>query len=132
MTPRAMTLTGGLLAALAVTAGAFGAHALKERLVAEDLAIFETAVRYQMYDALGILACAALAARGFRTGFAPLALLIGTIVFSGSLYLLVLLDVRWLGAITPFGGVAMIVGWARLAFSAPTPDADRSASGGTT
>lgn len=117
MNVHTMILTGGILAALAVAAGAFGAHALQDRLEPKDLAIFETAVRYQMFDALGLLACATLTAVGFRTGFAGWALVVGTVVFSGTLYLLVLLDVRWLGAITPIGGVAMILGWLRLAFS---------------
>ncbi|MCA8941148.1 MAG: DUF423 domain-containing protein [Planctomycetes bacterium] len=118
MKPTTLLRLGAALAGLAVAAGAFGAHGLKATLEPGDLAIFETAVRYQMYHALALLACAALAARGFRIGLAPWALLLGTMVFSGSLYLLVLLDVRWLGAITPIGGVVMIVGWITLATSA--------------
>ncbi|OYO21893.1 DUF423 domain-containing protein [Enemella dayhoffiae] len=96
---------GAVLAAVGVALGAFASHALKDRVTPDLLAIFETGVRYQMYAALAILVLGAL---GQRRG--PLLVLAGTAVFSGSLYLLALSGVRWLGAITPIGGVLLIVG----------------------
>lgn len=104
---------GSLLAALAVAAGAFGAHMLKSILDPPMLAVFETAVRYQMYHALGIIAVG-LADRLFeasRVTTAAWLLLAGVVLFSGSLYAVSLLGIRWLGAITPIGGVAFILGW---------------------
>ncbi|HWP23649.1 MAG TPA: DUF423 domain-containing protein [Candidatus Binatia bacterium] len=111
---------GSLLALLAVALGAFAAHALKLRLSQDMLNIFETAARYQMYHALGLLAVAWASARWPESG-APLAgwsFIFGIIVFSGSLYLLALTGIRWLGAITPVGGVAFLIGWAILIWSA--------------
>jgi uncharacterized membrane protein YgdD (TMEM256/DUF423 family) len=106
---------GALLAGIGVVFGAFGAHALEARLTAERLATFETAVRYQMLHALAILAAALLG--GERAALAGLLFLVGIALFSGSLYLLVLSGVRWLGAITPLGGVAFIAGWGVLALA---------------
>ena len=106
---------GAVLAGIGVTLGAFGAHALEARLTAERLATFETAVRYQMLHALAILAAALLG--GERAVLAGLLFLVGIALFSGSLYLLVLTGVRWLGAITPLGGVAFIAGWGILALA---------------
>jgi uncharacterized membrane protein YgdD (TMEM256/DUF423 family) len=111
---------GALFAFIAVGAGAFGAHGLKTRLDANMLAIFETAVRYQMYHALALLAVAWAYTRWPGTlvtagGFLFVA---GIIVFSGSLYLLSLSGIRWLGAITPLGGLAMMAGWICLAWAA--------------
>lgn len=100
------TVAGALLAALGVGLGAFGAHGLRGTLSTADLATFETGVRYQMYAALALLA---LGASG-RRGTWALLLLAGAVIFSGSLYLLVLTGPRWLGAITPIGGVLMIAG----------------------
>ncbi len=111
--PRILTFAA-VLGAVAVTAGAFGAHGLKDHVAPEDLAIWETAVRYQAWHALALLACAALAPAR-RLGGAVWCFLIGTVVFSGSLYVLVLTGARWLGAITPLGGVLMIAGWVLLA-----------------
>ncbi len=110
---RALAASGATLALLAVALGAFGAHALRERLEARDLEIFETAVRYQMYHALALLGVAWLSTRlaGPLTGWAGWLMVAGTVVFSGSLYLLVLTGPRWLGAITPVGGVLLIAGW---------------------
>ncbi|MDO4262648.1 MAG: DUF423 domain-containing protein [Deinococcus sp.] len=102
---------GALWAALGIALGAFGAHALSGRLSAPDLAIFETGVRYQMYAALALLA---LGAAGYG-GWPLRLLLLGSVIFSLSLYLLVGLNVRWLGAITPIGGVLMITGLVWLA-----------------
>jgi len=105
---------------LAVAAGAFGAHALESRLSADRLAIFETAARYQMYHALALLAVAWLAgttASALLTA-AGWAFVGGTVVFSGTLYLLALGGPRWLGAITPLGGLAFMVGWALVGLAA--------------
>lgn len=120
---------GAIAAGIGVGLGAFAAHGLKARLSAEMLAIFETGVRYQLIHAIGLLAvawagdrwsCSWIAGAGWAFG-------IGIAVFSGSLYLLALTGTRWLGAITPLGGVAFLVGWALLAAagvwggSRPTP-----------
>ena len=110
---RALAASGATLALLAVALGAFGAHALRARLEPRDLEIFETAVRYQMYHALGLIGIAWLSTRlvGPLTGWAGWLMVAGTLVFSGSLYLLVLTGPRWLGAITPIGGLMLIAGW---------------------
>ena len=110
---------GAISAFIAIAAGAFGAHALRTRLTPDMLGIFETAARYQMYHALGFVAVAFVTTRW--AGRAPLwagrLFLVGTLLFSGSLYLLALTGVRWLGAITPLGGAAFLAGWACLALS---------------
>lgn len=111
MNSRTMLLSGSILGALSVAFGAFGAHFLQGQLSPEDLVIFETGVRYQMYHALALILCANLS-RG--AGFAAHGFLWGTVVFSGSLYLLVLTGARWLGAITPIGGTLLVIGWAVL------------------
>ena len=103
--------------AFGVGLGAFGAHALKARLSPGDLDIFETGVRYQLVHALGLFAVAWAATR-FPSAWVLSAgwlLTVGIVVFSGSLYLLVLTNTRWLGAITPIGGAAFILGWLALA-----------------
>jgi len=109
---------GSILAALGVAFGAFGAHSLKAMVSVERLAVFETGVRYQMYAALGLLALAWAIGRWPERRLQVGAWLIlgGTAVFSGSLYLLVLTDTAWLGAITPFGGVCLIAGWGLAAW----------------
>ena len=110
---------GALSALIAVAAGAFGAHALRARLTPDMLAVFETAARDQMYHALGLLAVAWAAARWpGPAGAAGWLFVAGTVLFCGSLYLLALSGHRWLGAITPFGGLAFILGWAALAWGA--------------
>ncbi|MCX6124021.1 MAG: DUF423 domain-containing protein [Proteobacteria bacterium] len=109
--------TGAVMAAVGVGAGAFGAHALKDRLTAGDLGIFETAVRYWMYHALGVCVVAMVLAR-IENGFmkaSALAMIVGSLVFSGSLIALVATGNRMLGAVTPFGGVLLIAGWLLLA-----------------
>lgn len=121
MSQRITAVTGALLAAIAVALGAFGAHALEGRVVPERLETFETAARYLMYHALGLL----LLSRLPGTGVAALLMTIGVFIFSGSLLLLVLTDTGWLGAITPIGGVLMISGWLLTAwrqFAAGKPD----------
>ena len=116
---RSFALLGSVFAFLAVAAGAFGAHALGGTLSQEALATFETAARYQMYHALALLAAAWLADRW--PGPAALAagwlFAAGTVVFSGSLYLLSFTGARWLGAVTPLGGVAFLAGWFSLAWA---------------
>jgi uncharacterized membrane protein YgdD (TMEM256/DUF423 family) len=104
---------GASLAFLAVAAGAFGAHALKERLTIQDMEIYQTATRYQMWHALALILCAILLAL-FSNGWLTAAVwcfAIGTAIFSGSLYALVLSGQRWLGAITPIGGMLLLIGW---------------------
>ena len=115
---RRIFAAGSVLAGLGVFFGAFGAHALKASLSPEMLSTFETGVRYQMYHALGLLALAWAVSTWPERRLVPAAwlLLAGTVVFSGSLYLLVLTGARWFGAITPFGGVALIAGWALVAW----------------
>ncbi len=105
------TRVGAVLMFLDVALGAFGAHGLKDRLTPELLAVFETGVRYQAYHALGLLMIAAL--RG--PDKAAWCFLGGIVLFSGSLYALALTGVRWLGAITPVGGLLFLAGWLLLA-----------------
>jgi uncharacterized membrane protein YgdD (TMEM256/DUF423 family) len=114
------SMTAAILLAIAVGTGAFGAHGLRGRLSDDSIRIWETAVFYHFIHALGILAVSILP----RTGtFSPSSagtvcaiLFIGIVIFSGSLYLLAVTGVRILGAITPIGGVAFIVGWVLLAW----------------
>ena len=115
---RQIFAVGSALAGLGVVFGAFGAHALKTSLSPKMLDAFETGVRYQMYHGLGLLALAWAISRWPERRLVPAAwlLLAGTVVFSGSLYLVVLTGVRWFGAITPFGGVALIAGWGLAAW----------------
>jgi uncharacterized membrane protein YgdD (TMEM256/DUF423 family) len=110
---------GAVLAGIAVAAGAFGAHALRGRLEPDMLAVFETAVRYQMYHALALLAVAWGTTR-WPDGSAALAgglFVAGIVLFSGSLYVLALSGMRWLGAVTPLGGLCFLAGWGTLAWT---------------
>ena len=108
---------GAALGALAIAAGAFGAHALKKRLSDADLTIFETGARYHMYGALAAMGLALAAAHGLRTQGAGWLVIAGTTIFAGTLYALALSGARWWGAITPIGGTLMLVGlaWAAIA-----------------
>ena len=104
-----------------MAAGAFGAHGLRSRLSPEMLAVFETAVRYQMYHVFALLITAAVMARLGDARLLVIAgwsFITGMVLFSGSLYALALTGVSGLGAITPLGGLAFLVGWACLAFFA--------------
>jgi uncharacterized membrane protein YgdD (TMEM256/DUF423 family) len=117
-TERLLGVIGAAFALCSVAAGAFAAHALRSRMAADLLTVFETAAHYQMYHAVGILFVAV--AYG-RWGAAPLlwagwSFVAGTLLFSGSLYLLAVTGVRWLGAVTPVGGVCFLAGWALLAW----------------
>ena len=103
---------------LAVVFGAFGAHALKGKLDDQALKVFETAVQYHFYHTLALLVVGMIALNQPQTVLLKSSgwlFVIGILVFSGSLYLLSLTGVRWLGAITPLGGLALIAGWACLA-----------------
>jgi uncharacterized membrane protein YgdD (TMEM256/DUF423 family) len=110
---------GALLAGFSVAAGAFGAHSLKGIVSVDMLVVFETAVRYQMYHALALLVVSGmlnhLPERGLRV--AGWCFLAGIILFSGSLYVVALTSTRWVGAITPLGGVAFLAGWVILAWN---------------
>ena len=116
--PRMVAALASILAAVAVAAGAFGAHGLRGRLGEADLAIFETAVRYHLIHAVALLAVAWAMDRwpGGGGSIAAVVILAGILIFSGSLYLLVLTGPRWLGGITPVGGVLLITGWIVLAW----------------
>jgi uncharacterized membrane protein YgdD (TMEM256/DUF423 family) len=114
---RGFAAAGAVSAALAVLAGAFGAHALRARVPLDLLATFETGARYQMYHALGLLVVALLAERlpHPRVRAAGWLFLAGTVLFSGTLYALSVTGVRALGAVTPVGGICFIAGWVALA-----------------
>lgn len=113
-------MLGALLAAVGVGAGAFGAHGLKDKLSPEYLAVFETAVRYQMYHAFGLIAVGLVATRIDSTAIrvAGIAFLAGILLFSGSLYMLVFSGTRAWGMVTPIGGLGFILGWLALAVAA--------------
>ena len=115
---RRFAALGASSALVAVAAGAFGAHGLRERIPPDLLAVFETAARYQMYHALALLATAWAWTRWPvpAVSLAGWSFAAGTVLFSGSLYLLALTGHHWLGAVTPLGGVAFLVGWGALAW----------------
>jgi len=106
---------GGLAALAAVALGAFGAHALKSRLSAETLAVWHTGVEYHVYHALGLLAVGLVATQLPESALLKWSgwlMLAGIVLFSGSLYALALSGERWLGAITPIGGLGFLAAWA--------------------
>lgn len=110
-------LIGALNGLLAVALGAFGAHGLKQRLSPDLLAVFQTGVQYHFYHTLALLLVAALMLhwpQNTALRWSALLFCIGMLVFSGSLYVLSISGVRWLGAITPFGGLAFLAGWVAL------------------
>ena len=121
MTPDRLFIgIGALLAGLSVALGAFGAHGLRDTLSPEDLATFEMGARYQMYHALALLAVAWAYAR-WEAPLVQVAgwlFVIGILIFAGSVYALVLTGQRWLGALTPLGGVALLAAWLVLVWSA--------------
>jgi uncharacterized membrane protein YgdD (TMEM256/DUF423 family) len=114
---RVFAVCGALSAGMGVAAGAFGAHGLKTRLGAELLSVFGTGARYQLYHGVALLVVALAWTRWptppVRT--AGWLFLGGTVLFSGSLYVLALTGTRWLGAVTPFGGLCFLAGWLSLA-----------------
>lgn len=120
MRTHTLIIAASLLLMLGVGTGAFGAHGLRAHVGADMLAVWQTAVLYQLVHALGLLGVAALRPR-LHAGLASAAtafLLAGILIFSGSLYALVLSGVRMIGAITPLGGVSFMIGWLLLALAA--------------
>src|SRR3989304_6387959 len=114
---RTFIVAGAVGGFLSIALGAFGAHALKEHLSPEMLQIFETGVRYQMYHSLALFVVA-WAADKYISGLFSKAgwlFIVGIVIFSGSLYVLTLTGIRWFGAVTPVGGVALLAGWVCLA-----------------
>ncbi len=117
---RLFLMIGALSGAIGVAAGAFGAHALRDRLEPRFLEVFETGARYQMYHALALLAVGLVASR-WPSGIINSAgwlFVAGTLFFTGSLYAMAFTGVRALGAITPIGGVCLIAGWVCLGIAA--------------
>lgn len=111
-------VTGALLAGVAIGLGAFGAHGLKNRITIDYLTVFETGVKYQIYHALGLMLIGILA---FHFPSEPLHipcvfLVTGICLFSGSLYVLSITGIKWIGAVTPFGGLSFIIGWILTAY----------------
>jgi len=125
MFSRWVLCAGAGLALLAVILGAFAAHGLKAVLDAQQLALFETASRYQMYHALALLVAGVMLTNPqFSRALlklAAIAFILGIILFSGSLYLLALIGVNWLGAITPLGGIVLLSGWLVMMVAALKP-----------
>ena len=127
MEGRRIVALGSVLAGLGVVFGAFGAHGLRGRLSPDLLEVFEVAVRYQLYHAIALVLAGLLAMVGAQsrgavrddgTGAAAACFALGIAVFCGSLYALAFTGLRWLGAITPLGGLAFIAGWFLLARAA--------------
>jgi uncharacterized membrane protein YgdD (TMEM256/DUF423 family) len=120
MTDRQLIIVAALTLLVGVAAGAFGAHALKRIVTPDMLAVWHTAVLYQLIHGLGLLMMASLGARfgSPLMGNATIVMFAGIILFSGSLYLLVFTGAKWLGAITPIGGLAFIAAWAMVALAA--------------
>ncbi len=113
---KTILLTAAFLLALAVILGAFGAHGLKEKLGNEMMQIYKTGVEYHFYHALGLLLVGVLSAQmpSSLMNWSAICLTVGVVIFSGSLYTLAITGVRWLGAITPLGGLSFIAGWVLL------------------
>lgn len=120
MTDRHLIIIAALTLLVGVAAGAFGSHGLKRALEPELLAVWQTAVFYQLIHGLGLLAIAAVGARfgSPLLSYAGAMMLAGIVLFSGSLYILALTGIKWLGAITPIGGLALIAAWAMIAVAA--------------
>lgn len=115
---KAYLLIAALNGFLAVALGAFGAHGLKQRLSPDLLAVFQTGVQYHFYHTLALLLVAVLMLhwpQNTTLRWSALLFCIGMLIFSGSLYVLSITGVRWLGAITPIGGAAFLAGWIALA-----------------
>ena len=117
-TAKLFIMLGALAGAAGVVLGAFGAHALKARLAPDLLAVWQTAVQYHFWHALGLVAIGVLALHlpaSAALKWAGWLMVAGLVLFSGSLYVLALSGARWLGAVTPFGGAAWIGAWVLLA-----------------
>jgi len=113
------TFYGAIMMAIAIGLGAFGAHGLKKIVSSEMLVIFNTGVEYHFYHALGLF-CVAFVAYFSQTNQVKIAgylMIVGTFIFSGSLYIMTITGIKWLGAITPIGGTAYIIAWIMLAIS---------------
>ena len=113
-TAKVFLILGGLNAALVVLFGAFGAHALKARLSVEMLAVYQTGVHYHLFHALGLIAVGLVATQIPASAYLKWSgwlMLAGIVLFSGSLYVLSVSGLRWLGMVTPFGGLAFIFSW---------------------
>jgi uncharacterized membrane protein YgdD (TMEM256/DUF423 family) len=129
MKSKTLLVIGSILMALAVAFGAFGAHIVQEMLTPERFEVYQTAVQYHFYHALGLLILGAVqyhAGRSAWLDWSGRLLLAGILIFSGSLYMLTLTDTGWLGMITPIGGFAFVLGWIALAIGMATASADRS------
>ena len=115
---------GAIAGGLAVALGAFASHGLRGQLPERSLEIFETGTRYQMYHALALLIVAMFLSQlpesNLWLNLSGIAFIVGMLIFSGSLYLLALLGIKWLGAMPPIGGAALISGWGCLAIAALT------------
>ena len=111
-------ISGGLFAGLSIIFGAFGAHALKNQLSEYSLSVYDKAVLYQMFHALGILIVTLLGQiiKNLDVSLSIWFFVIGIVLFSGSLYILAVTDIKWLGMITPIGGMFFILGWAVLLY----------------
>lgn len=117
---KTLLISGSLLAMLAVVLGAFGAHGLKKVLTDEMLVVFKTAVDYHFIHALGVLLIGMLYHQFPQSSlllWAAIAMILGIVIFSGSLYALSITEIKKLGMITPLGGLAFIIGWILLAFA---------------
>ena len=113
-TAKVFLILGGINAALVVLFGAFGAHALKARLPADMLAVYQTGVHYHLFHALGLIAVGLVATQIPTSAYLKWSgwlMLAGIVLFSGSLYVLSVSGLRWLGMVTPFGGLAFILSW---------------------
>ena len=119
-------LAGALLAATGIACGAFGAHALQGALGPVRLGWWQTAVQYQMWNAVALVALAALPLP--RLGWPAALLALGTTIFSVTLYVMAITDLRWLGAITPIGGLLMIAAWLLIAWRALPGQATKAAA----
>ncbi|AEC18934.1 hypothetical protein PT7_0394 [Pusillimonas sp. T7-7] len=120
MTDRQLIIVAALTLLVGVGAGAFGAHGLKRMITPDMLSVWQTAVLYQLIHGLGMLVIAALGSR-FASPLLSLSgsvMFAGILIFSGSLYALVLTNTKWLGAITPIGGAAFLIAWAMVAVAA--------------
>ncbi len=118
MKPTSLLITGSFFMALGVIFGAFGAHVVQDLLTPERFAVYQTGVEYHFYHALGLLILGTIThtiSVNRWLNYSGYCMIAGILIFSGSLYLLTLTDTGWLGAITPFGGIAFIFGWIFLA-----------------
>ena len=117
-------VVGAVSMAVGVALGAFGAHALRDSLTAKELDWWRTAQEYQVWHGLGLVLLGLLESSGRRSTVAGWLFLVGTLVFSGTLYSMALGGPTWLGAVTPIGGASFIAGWIALTLSARARSAD--------